>query len=320
MSMKKRLLILSHDNKIGDAIVATGLLHPLSAHTTGWEIGVLCGPTNAALYLNHPNVRWVHISRSRNVFARIWASLKARRVQYDSVVHFGLDVDNFSDNLMFWLIKAKQRYLFAKNPVNPLPNDIIVNGLSDGSHYSKRHELLLKTLGIPISTYQYDIRLKEINVNYRRNKTLSMLVINSQGSAADRSLSLSWLQELISMVLEQCTTTEILLLSASRDHEKELKKEFLGLSNRVSVSPFHSSVSHALMIIRDADVVLTPDTYAVQAASAWNIPVIALYAPNGQAQLWAPLSDKRVQIEASSEKTVNDIDVSVVVQALREVM
>jgi ADP-heptose:LPS heptosyltransferase len=66
--------------------------------------------------------------------------------------------------------------------------------------------------------------------------------------------------------------------------------------------------------------VVTPDTYAVHAASAWNIPVVALYLPNGPTQVWTPLSDTYVQIEAAPHKEVSDISVSQVTDALDALM
>jgi hypothetical protein len=126
--MTQRILILSHDNKIGDAIVATGLFKPLRAHWPNCEIGVLCGGSNAALYRHHPDVRWLHVSNSRNVFARIWASVKARWVGYDMVVHFGLNLANPSEQIVLRVVNAKQRFLFAKHPAKPLPNDVVMDG------------------------------------------------------------------------------------------------------------------------------------------------------------------------------------------------
>jgi hypothetical protein len=58
----------------------------------------------------------------------------------------------------------------------------------------------------------------------------------------------------------------------------------------------------------------------VHAASAWNIPVVALYLPNGPISVWTPLSDTYVQIEASLGKTVSDIAVPEVMQALNHMM
>lgn len=314
--MTKRILILSHDNKIGDAIVATGLFKPLRAHWPDCEIGVLCGGSNAALYRHHPDVKWLHVSNSRNVFARMWASFKARLVGYDMVVHFGLNLANPSEQIVLRIVNAKQRFLFAKHPVKPLPNDVVMDGDLSSPHYSARHLRFLQTIKATPSVYRYDIRLDERSDAPMAKVNGPMMVINSQSSTANRSLSPEWLKSFVAAVFENEPNTYIQLLSASPTHEVELNAALSGFGERVQVCRYEASVSYSLKVIRSADVVVTPDTYAVHAASAWNIPVVALYLPNGPTTVWTPLSDTYVQIEAGPGKVVSDISVAEVVMAL----
>jgi hypothetical protein len=316
--MTKRILILSHDNKIGDAIVATGLFKPLRAHWPDCEIGVLCGGSNAALYRHHPDVKWVHVSNNRNVFARMWASFKARLVGYDMVVHFGLNLANPSEQIVLRIVNAKQRFLFAKHPVKSLPNDVVMDGALSSPHYSARHLRFLQTINAAPGPYKYDIRLDELSDRPREKFTGQLMVINSQSSTANRSLSAEWLSSFVAAVFENEPNTYIQLLSASPNHEADLNAALSGFGERVQVCRYEASVSHSLKLIRSADVVVTPDTYAVHAASAWNIPVVALYLPNGPTTVWTPLSDTYVQIEAGPGKVVSDISVAEVVKALNQ--
>jgi ADP-heptose:LPS heptosyltransferase len=318
--MTQRILILSHDNKIGDAIVATGLFKPLRAHWPDCEIGVLCGPSNAALYKHHPDVKWLHVSASRNVFARMWASFKARLVGYDMVVHFGLDLANPSQQIVLKLVNAKQRFLFSNELIKTLPNDVVMQSNLSHLHYSARHLLFLKTIGAPSAAYQYDIRLDPHTPPGRMQLDGRNMVINSQSSTANRSLSIQWLQAFVMAVGARYPETHIHLLSASPSHELDLKTAVLGLGDRIHVCNYHESVGESLKVISAADVVVTPDTYAVHAASAWNIPVVALYLSEGPTKVWAPLSDRYVQIEAPAGKTVSDIGVPETMQALDQVM
>lgn len=321
--MTKRILLLSNDNKIGDAIVMTGLLKPLRAHWPDCEIGVLCGTSNVVLYQNHPDVKWLHVSASRNVFACLWASLKARVVGYDMVVHFGLDLASRSVQMMLNTIHAKQRFLFLKHPTQPLSNDVVMEGdwgdnpNSQAQHYSARHLRFLQTLGITSAPYAYDIHLEQNTLTTRTQDEGLLMVINSQSSTDNRSLSLAWIRDFVNLVNKQHPHIRIQLLSANAAHEAAQKKIFADLSAYVIVTKSHPSVSHSLRVIQAADIVLSPDTYAVHAASAWNIPVIGLYEPSSSTMdLWRPLSDKQVQICAPAGKTVSDIGVSEVMKAL----
>jgi ADP-heptose:LPS heptosyltransferase len=329
--MKKRILILSHDNKIGDAIVMTGLFKPLRALWPDCELGVLCGTSNAALYRHHPDVKWLHVSSSRNVFARMWASLKARFVGYDLVVHFGLDLANPSVQIVLNTVNAKQRFLFLPHPVKPLPNDVVMAGdwgyspNTQAQHYSARHLRFLQTLGAAPGPYTYDIRLgpdapiTPALVSVKHDELL--MVINSQSSAANKSFSLPWLQAFVHAVYTEQPQIHMQLLSASPALETSMREMFSAQSDRVTVTAFAPTVTPALAAIQQADLVVSPDTYAIHAASAWNKPVIALYEPSVlSVDSWEPLSDTYFQLIAPTGQAVSDIGVPEVMKALAHVL
>jgi ADP-heptose:LPS heptosyltransferase len=260
----------------------------------------------------------LHVSNSRNVFARIWASVKARWVGYDMVVHFGLNLANPSEQIVLRVVNAKQRFLFAKHPAKPLPNDVVMDGEFNSPHYSARHLRFLHTINAAPSAYQYDIHFENGAAALKPSRSGLLIVINSQSSTANRSLSIEWIQAFVAAICENQPGTHIQLLSASPAHEADLNAALLGFGERVQVCQYQASVSHSLKIISGADTVVTPDTYAVHAASAWNIPVVALYLPNGPTMVWTPLSDTYVQIEAAPGKVVSDISVTEVVKALHQ--
>ena len=329
--MTKRILLLSNDNKIGDAIVMTGLLKPLRAHWPDCEIGVLCGTSNVVLYQNHPDVKWLHVSASRNVFACLWASLKARVVGYDMVVHFGLDLANPSVQIVLNMVNAKQRFLFLPHPVKPLPNDVVMTGdwgyspNTQAQHYSARHLRFLQTLGAAPAPYTYDIRfgpdasITPASVSAKHDGLL--MVINSQSSAANKSFSLPWLQAFVHTVYTEQPQIHMQLLSASPALEASMREMFSAQSDRVTVTAFAPTVTPALAAIQQADLVVSPDTYAIHAASAWNKPVIALYEPSVlSVDSWEPLSDTYCQLIAPTGKAVSDIAVSEVMKALAHVL
>jgi ADP-heptose:LPS heptosyltransferase len=321
--MTKRILILSHDNKIGDAIVVTGLFKPLHSLWPDCEIGVLCGGSNAALYRHHPDVKWLHVAQSRNVFARIWASLQARFKRYDLVVHFGLDLANPSVQIVLNTVRAKQRFLFLPHPTQALPNDVVMLGdwgySSDHEtlHYSARHVRFLQTLGAQVETYRYDIHLVTDVTTQMPRADGPLMVINSQSSAANKSFSLPWLESFVQAVYAQYPHMRMQLLSASPALETAMQAMFAAHADRVYVTPFAPTVTPSLAAIQEADLVVTPDTYAVHAASAWNKPVLALYEPSVlSVQSWEPLSDTYAQLIAPTGQAVSDIPVSEVMKAL----
>jgi len=115
--MPLKILLLAHDNKIGDSIILTGLLKSIVKVWPNAEIGILCGNDNLALYKNHPDVKWLHVSHSRSILIRAYTSLMARFKKYDYLVYFGLDVNKSSFKKISSLINPKKRILFASPKV-----------------------------------------------------------------------------------------------------------------------------------------------------------------------------------------------------------
>jgi ADP-heptose:LPS heptosyltransferase len=211
--------------------------------------------------------------------------------------------------------------------VKPLPNDVVMEGDwgyspdRKAQHYSARHQHFLQTLGATPGPYTYDIHLEPSLAKFTKTGAAPLLVINSQSSTENRSLSIKWLQACVTEILKQHPDIRIQLLSASLTHELEQKKAFSGLESSVSVVAFAPSVSVSLAVIRAADVVLSPDTYAVHAAGAWKIAVIALYESSSSTMdLWAPVSECYVQICAPEGHYVTSIDEASVSKALSHVL
>jgi ADP-heptose:LPS heptosyltransferase len=147
------------------------------------------------------------------------------------------------------------------------------------------------------------------------------MVINSQSSAANKSFSLPWLQAFVQATYVQHPHMRMQLLSASPALEAAMRDMFSAQTDRVCVTPFAPTVTPSLAIIQSADLVVTPDTYAVHAASAWNKPVIALYEPSVlSVDSWEPLSDTYAQLIAPPGQAVSDIGLSEVMKALAHML
>jgi ADP-heptose:LPS heptosyltransferase len=175
----------------------------------------------------------------------------------------------------------------------------------------------LQTLGAQVETYRYDIHLVTDVTTQMPRADGSLMVINSQSSAANKSFSLPWLQSFVQAVYAQYPHIRMQLLSASPALETAMQEMFAAHADRVYVTPFAPTVTPSLAAIQGADLVVTPDTYAVHAASAWNKPVLALYEPSVlSVKSWEPLSDTYAQLIAPTGQAVSDIPVSEVMKAL----
>jgi hypothetical protein len=178
------------------------------------------------------------------------------------VVNFGLDLASRSVQIVLNTAKAKQRFVFLKHPTKPLANDVVMEGdwgyspNTKAQHYSARHLRFLQTLGAAPAPYSYDIRLGPETPKVTPKGEGLLMVINSQSSAANKSLSLHWLQEFVQAVYTKHQQIRMQLLSASPALETDMQRMFNALSDRVTVTPFAPTVSPSLAIIQSADIVV----------------------------------------------------------------
>ena len=302
--MPPKILLLAHDNKIGDSIILTGLLTNIIKVWPKAEIGILCGNVNCVLYKNHPHVKWLHISHSRNILFRAFLSLIARLKYYDYLVYFGLDVNKSSFTKICNLVNAKQRILFA-SPLKKKASDIVLQGPWSNCHISNRHSTFLRWMGSKLKNYQYDIRLnlnieKSIRIKFNRKKSIKKIIINGRGSSKDKCLSLEWMSQLIIRLRKYYPKHQFIILSTSKNEEIDLRDKFTQIDKNLKIIPYHKSIDTNLAVIKYVDAVITTDTYMVHAACAWKVPVLALYSINAIRDnhhvIFGPQSQRYAQI------------------------
>ena len=302
--MPKKILLLAHDNKIGDSIILTGLLNKIVKVWPNAEIGVLSGNVNLALYENHPDVKWLHVSHSRSIFIRAYTSLVARFKKYDYLVYFGLDVNKSSFKKICSIINPKQRILFA-NPIIKNTSDIVLEGPWSNCHISNRHLTFLRWIGSKPKYYRYDIRLSANSKKIAQNElnksgSSKNIIINSRGSSKDKCLSNEWLIRLIISLRKYYPKHQFLILSTSKKDELSLTDKFSRIDKNLRIIPYRTSIDSNLAVIKNVDAIITTDTYVVHAACAWNIPVLVLYSihaiRDNHHVIFGPQSERYIQL------------------------
>jgi ADP-heptose:LPS heptosyltransferase len=325
--MPLKILLLAHDNKIGDSIILTGLLKSIVKVWPNAEIGILCGNDNLALYKNHPDVKWLHVSHSRSILIRAYTSLMARFKKYDYLVYFGLDVNKSSFKKISSLINPKKRILFA-SPMVKKASDIVLEGPWSNCHISNRHFTFLRWIGSNLKYYQYDIRLnanteKIAQHELKKSGFDKNIIINSRGSSKDKCLSNEWVLRLVISLRKYYPKHQFLLLSTSKKDELILSDKFSQIDKNLKIIPFKRSVDSNLAVIKNVDAIITTDTYAVHAACAWNIPVLALYSihaiRDNHHVIFGPQSERYIQL-IPPKKGIEAIRTKETVNAFKRLM
>jgi ADP-heptose:LPS heptosyltransferase len=147
---------------------------------------------------------------------------------------------------------------------------------------------------------------------YRGNKKIISINI-SAGAPIRYWPEKKWI-ELINRICKDSTNWLFIILSEKRDERlKELILQQID-NNRIIPANFYS-FQHYVAYIKNSDVLITPDTAAVHIASAFDIPVIAIY-PNYEWNFisWQPLSTHFRAIKAK-EENISNVNVDEVYQS-----
>ena len=83
------------------------------------------------------------------------------------------------------------------------------------------------------------------------------------------------------------------------DHRNEL---LVPLPDGVVKNPF-CTLHHVMALIKESDVVITPDTSIVHISAAWKKPLIAVYKNLPNNNMWAPGYENASQLIVHDDKT-----------------
>jgi ADP-heptose:LPS heptosyltransferase len=321
--MSPRILLLAHDNKIGDSIILTGVLKPILEKFPKAELGILCGESNYQIYKYNPNVKKIYKSLNRSILARLFASFFAKFTKYDYLVYFGLDIDKSSFGIITFFINAKKRILFS-SPRKKRPEDIILNGDWSNKHLSERHQKFIEWITkTKPKKYFYDIYLNPAKTYLPKEKCKNnnpKITINIFGSNSNNTLSLLWTRGLLEKLKLVYPESTIQLLSPSINKQHILESAFNLKKLNLKIIPYKKELCETLNEIRLSDVVITTDTYASHASSAWNIPVLVLYGMNALRDkhpvIFGPKSDTHSKL-IPNHKNVESIRYNVIINALK---
>ncbi len=161
-------------------------------------------------------------------------------------------------------------------------------------HVTKTFELIadylqLDTRGLDAYDLAVPGPIMQEVAQYLASLSGKAVVINIFAGHADRSLSQTQLAELLDKLLARHPGSAVILL----DHRREIR---IPLPPEVVINPFNT-LHHAMALIAQAELIISPDTSVVHMAAAWNKPLIAVYKDvllNNR--LWAPGYDNARQI------------------------
>jgi len=300
MNSIKRILLLRQD-RLGDLLISLPFLERLRVTLPDTEIDILLGKNKSASMYVEPFVDGV-VAYGPSLGRCIAAIRHIRKRKYDLVIDL-LDTPSTTSSFLVRLSGSLISLGFEKGNSHvysylmPLPDVSQV-------HISQRLMKILPFLGG--NGTQEDLKIK-IDLSASDKKKVDLVLggksfskrlgIVLSGSTDAKYIGVERHIELIEKLSagENFGECDILLFGTAK-HLTDLENirdtcHELGYAN-VRYAPISSDFHFFVSMLSTCDVILTPDTSAVHAASAFNIPMVVYYTHSGKESApmpWYPL-------------------------------
>ncbi|MGG6100121.1 glycosyltransferase family 9 protein [Pantoea allii] len=313
VTLVKTVLLLRNEGTVGDVVVTTPLIKCL--YEAGYTVDLLLTKKSSLAVKYNPYVKDVYEANdcSNAVFLKDFnhtvpdSTIQLmKKKNYDLVVDLCLFETPVHRMKLFHDIKPKNILGFNKwNCINHYSKSISFK--NDKEHVTKAISMVADKMKLGfIDSRAYDLHipdfiLSEINNYFNTSEGDSKIIINAFTGSPERNLSQDQLAKTLDMLKKMSNDIKIIIL----DHKNELN---IPLPENVVINPF-SSLHHVMALIREADMIISPDTAIVHISAAWKKPLISVYKNVGDNNdLWGPGYKNASQIIINNRK-LSDVDI-----------
>jgi ADP-heptose:LPS heptosyltransferase len=303
--------------KLGDMILMTPLLSELKSLYPESEISVLASPKNSVISKNLTLVDFTY-EYDKKLYHIIKLIKSLRSKSFDLWIDTK-DEYSSTSKLLKSLCNPKKSlgFNFVKNVF-----DVNLNDYKAGEH---RVDINLSPINYlskekksrnvrPVIDIPEKDKLR-ITQKLAKVKGKNILFNISAGIETREWLTDNW----ISIAKNIQTDTSVILAGQEKDYERinliirESKRENIYFVETKTIFEFAE-------LIKECDVLVTPDTSAVHLASCFNTPVVCLFnSVEWNRKKFSPLSDKQIILISKDENSINSITPEDVLNAIGSV-
>ena len=324
-----KVLMLRYD-RIGDMIITTPVFRELKNAYPHMEINVIASKLNSIVLKNNPHVDNIYLNNKNNLLFDLPVLLKLRKKQIDVCFEFDHSV-------------VKHAILRLKI-INPKK---VISVKKDGRYGVKGHDLeiydyyvdksknthfrdiwlsMLNPLGIQTLSNHYDIffnKKHEIKAdNFLNSFGENFLIgINLEGAVKGKKIQYKELKEICMGLFKINSKVQIIIIS-SPNKEQLVKREIMKMNLEYVASAYKTvNILAASALIKNLDMIITPDTSIAHIASTFNKPVITIHENNFESyKLFAPTSDLNRTIFSSNNNSLEGFSVDSLLDACQELI
>ena len=287
--------------RIGDMILTTPLFSGLKQLYPDCDITVLTSDSNNIIAKNHKSVDNTIIF-NKTIFGYIKSFLQIRKKKYDYWIDTKPEHSNTSSKLLK-IARFKKSIGFNFGTKN---FDIDLTPIRTGEHYTEINKLPLKILneGIDYTNIMPEIfipdgisqKASEVLKGYPKNYVLFNLSVKDE--------TRNWNPEdVVNIYNEFSGKLDFVFQFVGKDREF-----FSNIESKTGqkLNYFDGGILELAEVVRNARLIITPDTSLVHIASCFNVPIVAVYHKvEWNIKRFAPLSDKKAVLISTEENKIS---------------
>jgi len=286
--------------RIGDMVLLTPFIKILSENFPDAKIDILASRHNWVILKDNPRISQIYIyNKEPWKVPTLFIKLLSRKYSYyiDPKDHYSTESQIFSK-----IVRAEKKIYFSKDSKsNILPLQRIDN--NSGLHFSQKLMQPLKYLGIEFPEKPIRPELFEDNnshtfiSNFYQNLSPNKMniLLNISASKENKMWGLEKWIEFLSLI--NINDFNIIISADPKERDKliALNNKFLN----TIITPARNFFD-LISLIKNVDLVITPDTSIVHIASAFNKPILGLFSGlRWNRTLFEPLCDIKSIVTAA---------------------
>ena len=323
------VLFMRYD-RIGDMVISTPVFRELKREYPHLKVLVLASQVNKEVLQNNPYVDEVIINNKNNFFADIPSLIKLRKQKLDVCVEFDHSVVPHTI-LRLRIINPKKIISVTKHGRYGVPGvellmyDYYIKKPKD-THLRDIWLETLQPFGIKPTSNLYDLfpsdRQEKVALDFlEKYQNHFKLGINLEGAVKGKKIKDIDLEKICIGIKNVHNNIQIILLTPPTkiDRINQLI-ENMGLSY-VTSSYKTNKILDVAALIKNLDIVITPDTSISHIASTFNKPIITIHEKNQESyQLFAPTSSLNKTVFSTEKNSLVGYDIQKVISYTNQIL
>lgn len=313
--MESKKILLVQLGRIGDLILMTPMFKVLKQLNSENELHLLAGQHNYALAIEHPLIDKVHVF-NKHPIQTIQLVQQLRKEKFN----IWIDVKDHFSTESYWLAKlsnAKIKVGFNRKDAALFDHGILPDVEQANRHAIKRNIVALDFLKLnldseiqkPILYLNNDCE-KKLNNFLLQHDIVKYFCINISATSESRYWHTQKWIEFLNYLGER----QIRCLVISSPSDTDIANEIV-LSAKNCYFYRTNSIIDVFSVVKHSEMTITVDTSVVHIASAFDVPVLALYAniPRNYIKFRPLSTHHRMVFDLKDNATVDDIGVDLMV-------